>query len=428
METHIATNGSSLQERVERMKAAMPEKGLFADKQWRVGLEPLSISEERLDFLHQLGERLHVFARACNLLYRQSFQGKAPAWVAQWLDAGKPRDLIELSRCKALKNQLPVVIRPDLIMTEEGWALTEIDSVPGGVGLMAWLNQTYSQEGFKVIGSSEGMLHAVKAMFPRGDVVIAEEALDYEPEWQWLVGAERVKRAETYQLSDQPVYRFFEAFDWDRLHSMKQTWSADIQMTPPLKPFLEEKLWLAFLWMKPLEDFWMRELGRLYFRDLRNIVPYSWVVHPTALPPHAVLPGLGVHSWEEVTRFSQKQRQLILKISGFSPLAWGSRGVTLGSDVSGDAWKMALQQALNSFEKNPYILQRYEKGAQIEVSFWDDTQQTERVMQGRARICPYYFVQGEEVSLQGIKATVCPADKKLIHGMRDAVIVPLMQQ
>jgi hypothetical protein len=45
-------------------------------------------------------------------------------------------------------------------------------------------------------------------------------------------------------------------------------------------------------------------------------------------------------------------------------------------------------------------------------------------MPGRARITPYYFVVGDDVRLGGVSATVVPIDKKLIHGMVDAVIVP----
>ena len=39
------------------------------------------------------------------------------------------------------------------------------------------------------------------------------------------------------------------------------------------------------------------------------------------------------------------------------------------------------------------------------------------------RLWPYYFVTGEEsVVLGGILATVAPADKRLIHGMSDAIM------
>jgi len=45
-------------------------------------------------------------------------------------------------------------------------------------------------------------------------------------------------------------------------------------------------------------------------------------------------------------------------------------------------------------------------------------------MPGRVRLSPYYFIAGDNVELGGILATVCPLDKKLIHGMTEAVMAP----
>jgi len=43
-------------------------------------------------------------------------------------------------------------------------------------------------------------------------------------------------------------------------------------------------------------------------------------------------------------------------------------------------------------------------------------------MNGRVRLCPYYFVTGEaeaaRAKLGGVLATICPANKKIIHGCR----------
>jgi hypothetical protein len=45
-------------------------------------------------------------------------------------------------------------------------------------------------------------------------------------------------------------------------------------------------------------------------------------------------------------------------------------------------------------------------------------------MQSRVRLCPYYFVTGDDVKLGGVLATIVPADKKILHGMTDAMLVP----
>ena len=45
-------------------------------------------------------------------------------------------------------------------------------------------------------------------------------------------------------------------------------------------------------------------------------------------------------------------------------------------------------------------------------------------MRGRVRLCPYYFVADGRTQLGGALATIAPADKKLLHGMRDAILAP----
>ena len=45
-------------------------------------------------------------------------------------------------------------------------------------------------------------------------------------------------------------------------------------------------------------------------------------------------------------------------------------------------------------------------------------------MKGRVRLCPYYFIEEDRVKLRGALATIVPADKKLFHGMSDAILVP----
>jgi hypothetical protein len=49
------------------------------------------------------------------------------------------------------------------------------------------------------------------------------------------------------------------------------------------------------------------------------------------------------------------------------------------------------------------------------------------MMNGRVRLCPYYFVESDRVRMRGALATIVPADKKLIHGMRDGILAPSKQ-
>src|ERR1700680_1832551 len=154
------------------IRSALPKEGLFAEKGFLFSPDPFPIDSAFEKELEQLGHRLFVFQRACNELYQRSVKGKQPAWIAAYLDAGKPAELIELSRQKQFRDDVPLVIRPDLILTEAGYTIAEIDSVPGGIGLTAWLNQTYAALGRAVLGGSDGMLEGFRSLLPDGGDIV----------------------------------------------------------------------------------------------------------------------------------------------------------------------------------------------------------------------------------------------------------------
>ena len=155
---------------------------------------PFPLGENLAKEIESLGRVLLQFYRAVNLLYRKSVEGRQPEWVARWLDLGKPHELIELQRSSAFKNEMPRVIRPDILLTENGFSITELDSVPGGIGLTAWLNQTYSKSEIRnpkseIVGGTDGMIRGFESIF--GDakqvhIVVSEEAATYKPEMIWL--------------------------------------------------------------------------------------------------------------------------------------------------------------------------------------------------------------------------------------------------
>src|SRR5213596_3975789 len=179
-----------VQEQADRLgtiHAAFPKEGLFAEKEWLLSPDAFPIDRKSLADLEQLGHRLFVFQRACNQLYQLSVKGKQPKWVARYLNAGKPKELIEFSRRKEIRDDLPQVIRPDLILTENDYIIAEIDSVPGGIGLTGWLNQTYSTFDSEIIGGADGMLEGFRTVLPKGgDNVLSRESATYRPEMEWV--------------------------------------------------------------------------------------------------------------------------------------------------------------------------------------------------------------------------------------------------
>ncbi|MCD8482966.1 MAG: hypothetical protein LR015_10070 [Verrucomicrobia bacterium] len=228
------------------------------------------------------------------------------------------------------------------------------------------------------------------------------------------------------------IYRFWELFDLPNLPLanmiMDLVESGELAVTPPMRHFQEEKLNLALFHHHLLQDFWRENLSKRVLKLLKKIIPQGWIVDPVDLPPNAVLDaplvgGRPIYRWQQLAEASQKERNLILKLSGFHENAWGARSVLLGSDASRGEWEDGLSEAIEGAATHLHILQEYRKPRRDEFSVF--TAQGEvRGMQGRVRLCPYYFVSKDAAPLQGVLATFCPADKKIIHGMRDAAMLP----
>ena len=423
---------------LEELRRRVPEGELFAGKEWSWAPSPYSLDGKLARELESMGHRLLQFSEACDLLYRQSVEGRQPSWIAELLDRGKPQEVVALGRNSAFRGQIARVIRPDLILTEEGFSICELDQIPGGIGLTGWLNETYASFGFDVLGGPEGMLEGFSSLLPEGEIIVSEEASTYRPEMEWLAARLcqrkgsadwKVTDASSREEWNGNVYRFFEMFDLLQVPCaqglFRDACDGRVSVSPPPKAQLEEKLWMALFWMTPLREFWIRQLGKRGMQALQKWIPYTWVLDPSALPPNAVYPRLEIQNWKEMGAFSQKNRDLIIKISGFDGLAWGARGVSLGSDLPRFEWEAVIERALREFPEHPYILQEFRHSILKDQALYDaDGKVT--LMKGRARLSPYFFVNERKASLGGVLATVCPADKKILHGMSDAVMVPVV--
>ncbi len=455
----------------EALKASFDATPLFEDKTWRLSPEAWPITPEDRVQLEAIGAACLDYHRALENLYLRSVADKnllrnkplrAP-WVADYLDRGKPPLLIAHARDKRNRGAFPPVLRPDLLLTDDGWAMSELDSVPGGIGLTAFLNRLYSESG-DILGSGDAMIKAFHASVAalRSDMrnplialVVSEEAATYRPEMQWLAEQLQVLGHRVFCLEPEEIfplgstlcfdvegnpekidiiYRFFELFDLDNLpitRYLYESWEAgEVVITPPLRPYQEEKLGLALFHHHLLQDYWSETLNRHSYALLQKLIPASWIVDPAPLPAGAVLDGPKVGGraltdWRQLGAASQKERDLILKISGFHETAWGARSVVLGSDCSREEWQTGLDIAVGDAPTNLHILQTFRKPRRATHPLYGSEDGSPAVpTQGRLRLCPYFFVKGDTAILSGALATFCPPDKKIIHGMQDAALIP----
>ena len=432
---------------------------------WRLAPQPFPLSPATVDRLTTIGGDLLKLYRAVNRVYFMSVRGTAPGFIHEYLDLGKPEHIIRLQRQNRFKSELPGIIRPDIILTDEGMITSELDSIPGGMGFVGAMGAVYCELGFDQVGEFDGIVRGFARMLqsvsakeqPTAAIVVSPESDDYRGEMTWLAHAlqasglahavtvrpEEVFFTEEALVVDTPqgrrtvdvLYRNFELFDLLNVPKQELMLYAArhkrVVMTPPPKAFLEEKLIFALVHNSSLRTLWRTELGEDTFKRLLALLPQTWVLDPRALPPQAVMDGLAVdgreiRTWNELYPLSKSERQYVVKPSGFSELAWGSRGVYVADDLSRDDWMAVIEGGLATFDKTPQILQRYHKARRVRTDYLDVASDAIRPLDGRVRLCPYYFVAGDEALLSGVLATVVPADKRLIHGMSDAVMVPCM--
>ena len=194
-----------------------------------VAPEAWPVTPDEVAELEGIGAACLEFHQALETLYLRSAAGKnllrnkalLTPWVAEYLDRGKPAALVAHARDSRNRGALPPVLRPDLLLTDEGWVLTELDAVPGGIGLTAFLNRLYggtrgggtpptaagTTEGGRdpraggpstlptILGADDAMVKnfyaALAALRPATRnplvaLVVSDEAATYRPEMAWL--------------------------------------------------------------------------------------------------------------------------------------------------------------------------------------------------------------------------------------------------
>ncbi len=474
----------------EHLRSTFAAQSLFEDKTWQLAPEAWALTPEQVTQLEAIGSACLEFHHALETLYLRSASGKnllrnkpllAP-WVADYLDRGKPAHLIAHARDPKNRGAFPSVLRPDLLLTDEGFVMTELDSVPGGIGLTAFLNRLYTagDPDAHIVGASDAMIRNFYASLaalrpternPLIALVVSDEAATYRPEMQWLAHQLQLLGHRVFCIRPEDIfplenslffsadgnpekidiiYRFFELFDLANLRTQNfifESWVAgEVALAPPMRPFQEEKLSLALFHHHLLTEFWAETLSTRALKILRDLIPPSWIMDPAPLPPGAVLDapraaGRALSTWLDLAHASQKERDLIIKISGYHETAWGARSVILGSDCSREEWQHGLARALDLAPTHLHVLQAFKKprrarhrvyraaahdlgGVPSTCETSASTAMSAVEVDGRLRLCPYYFVVAGQTRLSGALATFCPPDKKIIHGMQDAALLP----
>lgn len=456
------------------LKQSFNDNSFFKDKKWKTSPSPLPLSSDIVNQINNIGNACFDFLKSINKLYQDSINNKSILrnknlvlpWVSEYLIRGKQKSILQHFNTNLFKNNLPVIIRPDLILTDEGIAMTEIEVVPGGIGFTSFLHQLYEGQYNNLIGGSSKMLdgfyNSLTNLIKNKEspvivILISDESETYQPEFEWLANQLKTFGKEVYCINPNIIYyessklkalinnevieidiiyRFFELFDLENISTasiiIQAIEEGNVVASPPFNPIFEEKLCMALFHHYQLEDFWKESLSKESLQLLKKIIPPTWIMDSEPFGPNAILNGPHVNgkplsSWNELAEATQKNRNYIIKRSGYNEDAWGARSITIGSDCGQEAWAKSINTALHECKTSPFIIQEFKKPKKIMHPIYnEDGIYVEEA--GRVRLCPYYMKTEDKAEIKGILGTICPADKKIIHGMSLAAFVPCTQK
>lgn len=391
----------------ELYKARRDEFDLGHRIPFRVSPRPLELTKAQAHEVQILGGEVTQYVKAVDELYHEDGELRA------MLDTGKPEIL--------LGDTMPeyLFVRPDIIITPNGFTICEIETSPFGLALSEILNRGYIQEGFETVVGENVLGDYIRSAAPAdGTIVYTSKTASYQGQMSFLAdnifsnGKKSWKAEHAAEIEDTDSGNFYRGFYQSEyltdpsIQNLIDTvlQNPRVNIFPSLTPHLEEKAILAVLWDRRWEHFLQSQLGNAAFNHLREVVPPTWVVGQEQY----FAPGLpnGITNSLDLAGLSRSRRALVIKPSGFSTNASWSEGVHFLHEKSADKARELLQHATDE-TNSLHIIQEFRKGKNIPMEYMH-TDEELIPMAARVRLTPYYAFKGpQEGTLVSIKATAC---------------------
>ena len=166
------------------LKSTFEENPLFESKSWKYSPSPFPLSLEQYQEIKDIGVACCEFYQTLNFLYFASYNNQSilrnkkyfVPWITRYYNYGKSDLLIKHALISRLKKETPVLMRPDLLLTDDGFKLTEMDSVPGGFGLTTFLHKLYFDANQEIQFDMNSLLdlyyHSLAQLTPKINILI----------------------------------------------------------------------------------------------------------------------------------------------------------------------------------------------------------------------------------------------------------------
>ncbi len=367
---------------------------------FRVSPTPLVLSRQQKNELVATGKDITSYFQEIDELYQTN------TIIRNILNIGKPDIFITKGASRYL------FIRPDIIISKNGFTVCEIETSLFGLALAEVLNRAYLNEGFGTLVERSALLESVKKQTPtEGTIIYTDKTASYAGQMAFL--AEQIFSGTGRNWQAQPinkytpnigvVYRGFYLEECASDSALRACLAAKNCVVPSATPHMEEKAILAFIWDRRFETLLKTRLGLGAFHHLRDIIPPTWIVGQEKYFTLGLPNGAATST--DIASLSRSKRTFVLKNSGYHCDSSWSEGVNFLHTKSADGAKRLLLQASQDCS-SLYILQEFRKGKNIPMCY--EHAEVTVPMSARVRLTPYFSLSpGSEGELLACKATGC---------------------
>lgn len=315
-------------------------------------------------------------------------------------------------------------LRPDIILTDDGWQVCEVETSIFGFALSLFLSSHYESD-FLVVGSAEkGLSVFIDKWLQRwgedtGNFVYSGHTKKFVGQLQYLSELLKRKSIDFSVLSVEnpesiplPAYRCFYTFESQLDPAVRNFMRENKRRLPRFGNFYEGKEPLVYLWKEgeipggsglTIDDWHLLR---------RHMVP-TWKL--TEVVPRGF--SLPIREWSEIARLPKSERRFVVKRVGAHPDASWAKSVHFLDEMSHDA-ALRLLLKLAKEKSAWWVIQPIIEGAKFTQTYVNFAANSVESLSGRVRLTPYFDFQTGE--LLCAKATI-RAHTRYIHGATDSI-------
>jgi len=320
-----------------------------------------------------------------------------------------------------------IFFRPDILLTEQGFKVCEVEFSPFGFPLTIFLEKAYNKirrcqnmNSFS-FNALEYFIETCKKRIASNHLIFLFSSHTRRFSGQFFYLSEIVAKSPKcthlklkVNIDDFNIdprvdhYRCFYMYEEQVLKKISK--NALGTFLPGPTPYYETKMPLVEFWQNPQVR---AQLSTQSLKILDQMILPTYLIKGKA--PGENFP-IDLKNWEELGQLPAGQRMFVVKrVGGHQDSSW-ARSVIFLHKISGLATQQLLETALE--ESGQWIIQPFIKSSKVIQRYYSPSDKKIVEMKGRIRITPYYsFSEGRW--LVG-KATI-RRNTLLIHGATDSI-------